>query len=125
LIRAAKRPTGYAPRTTPCVPLSGTTCRQFYPQICAHIPIPSFPKAFSIVCLSRRTPCGLEGGPQMQPDDMDEATRQRAEQLGFKVEMREDGWYLTGELQEEVGAFSEIGQVRAFLDWLETMRHGQ
>jgi hypothetical protein len=60
----------------------------------------------------------------MQSDGMDEPTRQRAEQLGLKVEKRDDGWYLMGELGEEVGAFSEVGQLRAFLDWLETMRRG-
>jgi hypothetical protein len=46
----------------------------------------------------------------MQPDGMDEATRERAEQFGFPVQKREDGWYLFGELGEEVGPSVEVSQ---------------
>jgi hypothetical protein len=60
----------------------------------------------------------------MRQDDIDEATRERAEQFGFIVEKRENGWYLFGELGEEVGPIAEVSQIQAFLDWLEDRRSG-
>ena len=62
-----------------------------------------------------------KAGPQMQSGGMDDGIVARAKELGFEVESRADGWYLTGELGEEVGPFAEPSNVEEFLNWLASL----